>query len=261
MERDVNIASVVRSEWIKFRTVRSTLVGVAITFVLTLGLSALVTSLVRVHWGSTSLPTRLTFDPVETSLVGVIFAQFAVGVIGSLFVTSEYTSGSMRSTLTSVPKRLELAFGKLIVLVASMFVIGEVAAFAAFLMGQAIYSGVVPTASLSTGSVLRAVILSGVYLTLLAAFAYSLGLILRQSTACISVFVSVLLVVPLILVFLPQSWQNDARRFLPAELGRAMTSTVTPPHDFGWEIALVVLVVYVVVIFAVGTTMFMRRDA
>ena len=132
----------------------------------------------------------------------MIFAQFAVGVIGSLFITSEYTSGSMRTTLTSVPRRLELAFGKLIVLAASMFAIGEVAAFAAFLMGQAIFSGVVPTASLATGSVLRSVVLAGVYLTLLAAFAYSLGLILRQSAACISVFVSLLLVLPLILVFL-----------------------------------------------------------
>jgi len=261
VRRELSLSSIVRSEWIKFRTVRSTLVGVSITFVLTLGLGALVTSLVRAHWNSTNLANQLTFDPVGASLVGVIFAQFAVGVIGSLFITSEYTSGSMRTTLTSVPRRLELAFGKLIVLAASMFAIGEVAAFAAFLMGQAIFSGVVPTASLATGSVLRSVVLAGVYLTLLAAFAYSLGLILRQSAACISVFVSLLLVLPLILVFLPQSWQNDARRYLPAELGRAMTSTTTPPNDFGWVSALIILAAYVVVIFVVGTSMFIRRDA
>ena len=65
MRRELSLSSIVRSEWIKFRTVRSTLVGVSITFVLTLGLGALVTSLVRAHWNSTNLANQLTFDPVE----------------------------------------------------------------------------------------------------------------------------------------------------------------------------------------------------
>jgi ABC-type transport system involved in multi-copper enzyme maturation permease subunit len=149
----------------------------------------------------------------------------------------------------------------LIVLVTSIFIVGEVASFVTFFIGQAIYSGVVPTASLSSGVVLRSVILTGVYLTLMAAFVFSMGLILRQSVATISVFVSLLLVVPLVLFALPTSWQNDTRKFLPAELGHAMSSTSSVPHDFSTWTALVVLVIYVVVLFAVGTTMFVRRDA
>ncbi|HEY5104597.1 MAG TPA: ABC transporter permease [Acidimicrobiales bacterium] len=261
MSLNVTLGSVIRSEWLKFRTVRSSITGVLVTFVLTIGLGALVTSLLRAHWSTTDAARRLTFDPVATSLVGIIFAQFAIGVIGSLLITSEYSSGSIRTTLAAVPNRVQLVFGKLIVLVSTMFVVSEIACFITFLMGQAIFSGVVPTASLSNGTVLRTVIFAGVYLTLLSALAFSLGLILRQSAATISVFVSILLVLPLILAFLPSSWQNEAMRFLPSEMGHAMTSIVPVAHDFGAWSALLVLFIYVVALFGVATTMMSRRDA
>jgi len=80
MSLNVTLGSVIRSEWLKFRTVRSSITGVLVTFVLTIGLGALVTSLLRAHWSTTDAARRLTFDPVATSLVGIIFAQFAIGV-------------------------------------------------------------------------------------------------------------------------------------------------------------------------------------
>jgi ABC-2 type transport system permease protein len=261
VSRDVSLGSVIRSEWIKIRSVRSTVVGVVVTLFLTLGLGALVTVLTRIHWNVVTPLQRATFDQVSTSLVGVLFAQFAVGVIGSLFVTSEFSTGSIRTTLSAVPKRYELALGKLIVLVASMFVVGEVASFATFSLGQAIFSGVVPTASLSNSSVLRAVVFAGLYLTLLSVLAFSLGLLLRQSAACISVFVSILLIIPIIALFLPTSWQDGMRRFLPSEMGHAMISTASVPNNFGATTSLVVLVVYVAVLFALGVIVFTRRDA
>jgi ABC-type transport system involved in multi-copper enzyme maturation permease subunit len=250
-----------RSEWLKFRSVRSSIMGVLVTFVLTIGIGALVTSLLRAHWSTEGPLFVATFDPVSTSLVGIIFAQFAIGVIGALFITSEYTSGSIRTTLAAVPHRVELVLGKLIVLVLSMFVVSEIACFAAFSLGQSIFSGVVPTASLSNGNVLRAVVLAGVYLTLISMLACGLGLILRHSAATISVYVSLLLIVPLIFAFLPQSWQNHGTKYLPSELGHAMTSASGVANDFGAWTSLILLVVYVVVILSVGTALFARRDA
>ncbi|HEY1824688.1 MAG TPA: hypothetical protein VGG21_01860 [Acidimicrobiales bacterium] len=261
MSPDITFASTVRSEWLKFRSVRASIAGVIVTFVLTLGLAALVTALLRTHWATTSAATKLTFDPVSTSLVGVIFAQFAVGVIGALFVTSEYTSGSMRTTLTAVPKRVHLALSKLTVLVVAMVVVGEVASFASFLLGQSIYSGVVPTASLSDATVFRAVVMAGLYLTLLAAIAFGLGLIVRHSAACISIFVGALLVIPLIFDFLPQSWRNDGQKFLPSELGHSMIALSPAAHDFSTWTALIVLSIYGLVLVGVGAAVFARRDA
>lgn len=261
MSNNVTLGSTVQSEWIKFRTVRSTIMGVVITFVLTIGLGALITTAVRGHWHSMSPARHLTFDPVSVSLGGILFAQFAVGVIGTLFITSEYSSGSIRTTLAAIPNRVELVLGKLVVLVASMFVVTEVACFITFLMGQAIFSGVVPTASLSNSAVLRTVILAGVYLTLLSVLGFSLGLILRQSAACISVFTSLLLIVPIIFFLLPQSWQNTVAKYEPSQLGHAMASVTPAANDFGAWTALMILVIYVVVVLSAGTTMLIRRDA
>jgi len=258
---DVTIQSVVRSEWLKFRSVRSSIMGVVVTFTLTLGIGALVTIALRSHWPHESPLDRLTFDPVSTSLVGVLFAQFAVGVVGVLFITSEYSSGSIRTTLSAVPRRGQLVAGKLVVLIAAMFVVAEVASFATFLLGQAIFSGVVPTASLANASVVRAVILAGVYLTLLSVLGFSLGLLLRQSAACISLFTSLLLIIPIIVIFLPQSWQNDIARFEPSQLGSAMTSITTPAHDFGAWASLATLTIYVAVVTVAGVVWLCRRDA
>jgi ABC-2 type transport system permease protein len=150
---------------------------------------------------------------------------------------------------------------KLVVLILSMIVVSEIVCFVAFLMGQAIFKGVVPTASLSSGAVLRSVLLAGVYLTLLAVFSFGLGLILRQSAASISVFVSLLLIVPIIFIFLPSNWQNSVSKYEPSALGRAMMSTSPPSHDFGAWTAVVVLLVYVIIVVGIGTTMIQRRDA
>ncbi len=259
--KPVTLLSVTKSEWIKFRSVRSTIMGVVVTFVLTLGLGALITVAIRSHWNVADPGTKLTFDAVSTSLGGTLFAQFAVGVIGTLFITSEYSSGSIRTTLAAVPNRTQLALSKIIVLAVSMLVVCEVVCIATFLMGQAIYSGVVPTVSLGSGVVLRSVLLAGVYLTLLAILGFSLGLILRQSAACISVFTSLLLIVPIIIFLLPQSWQDSYSKYEPSALGRAMMSTSPPRLMFGAWTAALLLVVYVVAALAVGMTLLARRDA
>lgn len=261
MSRDVNLLSTTASEWIKFRTVRSTRLGLLMTLLLTLGTGVLITTAIRTHWSSTGPAEKFTFDAVSASLGGTLFAQFAVGVIGALFITSEFSSGSIRTTLAAVPNRALLVLGKLIVLVLSIVVVGEAVCFAAFLVGQAIFSGVVPTASLASGAVLRAVLLAGVYLTLLAVLGFALGLILRHSAACISVFTSVLLIVPIVIFFLPQSWQDTLSKYEPSTLGRAMMSTGPPVQTFGPWTASAILGLYVVTILVVGIVSFVRRDA
>lgn len=261
MASESTLWATTRSEWIKFRTVRSSIMGVAVTALLTIGLGVLITTLVRTHWTQLSPLRVATFDPVSSSLRGSLFAQFAVGVIGTLFITSEYTSGSVRTTLTAVPNRVRLLTGKAIVLLVTMLLLGEIVCFAAFLIGQRIYLGVVPTASLDNGTVLRSVLLAGLYLVLLSLFAFALGIIFRQSTATISVFVSLLLIVPIIGLFFPQSWQNDFMRFEPSELGVSMQSPFAPSNSFGAWSATLILLAYVAGTMAIALFLFQRRDA
>jgi len=256
----ISLNSSVRSEWIKFRTVRSTLYGMGALVVLTIGIGALVTFAIRSHWHDMSLASRLTFDPVSTSLAGTLFAQFAVGVIGALFISNEYANHSIRTTLAAVPRRMTFAFSKILVLGVSLLITGEVVCFISFAIGQSILSGVTPTASLASAGVLRAVISGGLYLTLLTLLGFSLGLILRHTSWAISVFVSLLLVLPLLVFLLPSSWQNSIDKYLPANLGQSMTSTTVADHSFTPWVATSILVAYVVVLLSIGFSLLSQRD-
>ena len=257
----VTLASVVRAEWIKFRTVRSTGAGYAVTFALTIGIGALIAAAIRGHWQTMDPLAKLAFDPVSTSLGGILFAQFAVGVIGILFITSEYATGSIRTTLAATPRRVQVAAAKLIVLLSATIVVAEIVVVVAFLIGQRIFAGVVPTASMASAPVLRSVLLGGVYLALLGAFGFGLGLILRHQSAAISVFTSLLLVIPIVIFVLPQSWQDSITRYEPSALGRAMMSTTSPPQLFAAWPATTVLATYVIVTLASGALLLVHRDA
>jgi len=261
MANESTLMASTEAEWIKFRTVRSSVMGLILTVVLIIGLGVLVSSLTRSHWSQLSALRQATFDPVSSSLVGIFFGQFAVGVIGTLFITSEYSSGSIRTTLTAVPNRLRLITSKLLVLFAILLIIGEVVCVAAFLIGQKIFVGVVPTASLDNGAVLRSVLLAGVYLALLGVLGFSFGLIVRQSGASISLFVTLLLVVPIIGLFFPQSWQNDFQRFEPSTLGQSMFSPSAPTNSFGAWTATVILTAFIGAVLLIALTLFQRRDA
>jgi hypothetical protein len=163
--------------------------------------------------------------------------------------------------LTAVPNRLRLVASKLLVLFATLLVIGEVVCVAAFLIGQKIFFGVVPTATLDNSAVLRSVLLAGVYLAILGVLGFSFGLIFRQSGACISLFVTLLLVVPLIGFFFPQSWQNDFQRFEPSTLGESMFSPSAPSNSFGAWTATIILTAFVAVVLLIALLLFQRRDA
>lgn len=263
MSTTPNLLDITRSEFLKFRTVRATFIGLATFVVLTIGLAVLITLVIRSNWSQRSPVERLAFDPVATSLVGVFFAQFAVGVMGARFITSEYATGSIRTTLAAVPRRVHLVLAKVVVLLLVFFVLSQVVVFSAFEVGQAIYrGGHLPSGTLSNSTDLRAVIMAGIYLTLLTLVGFGLGLILRTTSVTISVYVTALLIVPIIVNFLPSNWQDHITRYLPSNLGQVMTSPVSvTSHSFSWGVASAVLTLYTAAIVTVGAILLTRRDA
>ena len=263
MSTSPSLVDTTRSEFLKFRTVRATFIGLATLILLTIGLAVLITLVIKSNWSHRSAIDRLAFDPVATSLVGVFFAQFAVGVLGARTITSEYASGAIRTTLAAVPRRVRLVFSKVIVLLVTFFIVSEIVVFSAFEIGQAIYrSGHLPSGSLTNSTDLRAVVMAGVYLTLLTLVGFGLGLILRTTSVTISVYVTLLLIIPIIVNFLPSSWQSHTTRYLPSNLGQAMTSpTSTSSNLFSWGGATIMLTIYTAVIVGFGTFLLTRRDA
>jgi ABC-type transport system involved in multi-copper enzyme maturation permease subunit len=206
---------VVRSEWTKFRSLRSTLYTLLMAVVFMVGLGALFTGVQASQANG--------FDPgqtaISTSLTGTFFAQLSIGVLGVLIITGEYSTGMIRASLAVVPARLPMLWAKLAVCAVAVFATMLVASFATFLLGQALLSGKHLDASLSDPGALRSVIGAALYLTVAAITALALGALLRNTAAAISTFVAVFFVIPPLTLLLPASWADHFVQYLPSNAG------------------------------------------
>jgi hypothetical protein len=260
-------------------------VALAVIVVAGVGLSALVSNIEAGRWAGLGLVDRAQFDPVRFSQTGEFISQFVVGVLGAMVVTSEYATGAVRTTLATLPRRMSVLYGKGIVIAVVVFVVTEVTAFVSFFVGQLVLvahggrtlpagssvlaqvrSTTIPVVSITDPGALRAVFLCGVYLTLLALLAFGIGFILRHTAGVISLYVGLLLVLPLIVQILPSSLSNPIERYLPSNLGLAMIVVTTRKTDFAgvlmapWA-AVGMLTLYTVAFGAVGAWLLVRRDA
>ena len=273
------------SEWTKARSVRSTWISLLVIVVAGMGLSALVSNIEAGRWASLGVVDRAQFDPVRFSQTGEFISQFVVGVLGALVVTSEYATGSIRTTLATVPRRTTVLAAKGVVISAVIFVVTEVTAFASFFIGQAVLSAhggrtlpsgssivtqvtssSIPVIGITHPGAARAVFLCGIYLTLLTLLAFGFGFILRHTAGAISSFVGVLLVLPLIVQVLPSSIADPIEKFLPSNLGLAMIVVTTRKTDFAGVLmtpwmAAATLLGYTAVVVALGVWVLARRDA
>jgi len=256
------LAGVLSSEWTKLTSVRSTVWTLVITAVAGVGIGALVTSAQAARFSTRSLAARLAFDPTRSSLSGMLFAQLAIGILGVLVVSAEYSTGTIRTTFSAVPRRPMVLVAKVVLFAVVAFVVGEIVSIVAFLLGQHILSGKTPTASLSDPTVVRAVVSGGLYLTALGLLALGLATIIRHTAAAISTFVSLLFILPIIADVLPSSFANDVDRFLPAEIGTQMMSVNLQGADsFGPWLSFALLCIYATATLIAGGILLVRRDA
>src|ERR1700737_4835469 len=176
----VTQAGVLRSEWTKLYSLRSSRYALLATAVMTIGFGIIASAATVSRWSSTSIADKATFDPLSTSLLGVRFGVLAIGVLGVLLVAGEYTTGMIRSTMTAVPKRLPVLWGKSGVYALVALVITIPTALIAFFAGQAILSGQHIQIAFSHAGVPGAVVGARGDLTLVGLFAVGLGRIMRK---------------------------------------------------------------------------------
>jgi len=256
------LSGLLGSEWTKLTTVRSTVWTLLVTAVVGIGIGAIVTSAQAARWSHRSVVARAAFDPTRSSLAGLLFAQLAIGVLGILMVTAEYSTGTIRASFSAVPRRLLVLLAKVAVFGGVTLVVGELVSFVAFVIGQRILHGRAPTAALSDPGVLRAVASGGLYLLALGLLAVGLAWIIRATAAAISTFVGVLFILPIIADVLPSSYTGDVGRFLPANIGTVMMSAHYHGSDpFGPWTSFGLLCAYAVVALIAGGILLVRRDA
>jgi ABC-2 type transport system permease protein len=258
-----SFTGVIRAEWTKFYSVRSTTWSLLATALLTIAIGILACGVAAARWNQFGLVERISFDPVRHSLAGVLFSQLAIGVLGVLVMSAEYGTGTIRSTLAAVPNRPLVLAAKVLVFGMVALVVCEALAFLAFFVGQAILAGSTPTATLSGPGVLRAVITTGIYLTLLGLFALGLGTVIRHTAGALSAFVGLLLILPLILQALPQSIIDTVAKYLPANIGVSVTGTHASGdfHTFSPWVGIGLLGLYTLATLLIGCWVLVRRDA
>ncbi len=251
----------VRSEWLKLVTVRSTWVTLVVAVVLADGIGTLVSYLAGSHYGSSSLGDRLTWDPTQVSFFALNIAQLAVAVLGVMIVTSEYGTGMIRTSLAATPQRTKFLAAKSLVVTAVLVVVGEITAFVAFLLGQAVISGNAPTASLGDRDVLRAVIGAGLYLALIGLLGAAIGAIVRSTAAGISTIVALLFVLPGVVQALPSSWAQPITEYWPTQAGRQILVLHRDAHTLAAWSGFGVMVLFTVIVLIVASQVIERRDA
>jgi ABC-type transport system involved in multi-copper enzyme maturation permease subunit len=261
----VTQARVALSEWTKLRTLRSTRYSLLAGVVMTIGF-AVVPALVNAsRWSSMSAADRAGFHPLETSLIGVTIAQLAIGVLGVLVISGEYSTGMIRSTFAAVPKRLPVLWAKAGVFSAVTLALALPSTLIAFFAAQAILTGHSLNGhdialSFSDPGVARAVTGGALYLTLVGLFGLGLGAILRNTAAGISAFAGIFFVLPALMNVLPASWGNAISPYLPSNAGAAIMQTGNPAHTLAPWTGLGVLAAYSALAIASAAILLRRRD-
>ncbi len=223
--------TVLRSEWIKLRSVRSTYIALAVALLLGLGIGLLDVSSVAGHWPTMSAADKAGFDPVGDPLSGFQFGELALGALGVLAISSEYATGMIRATFTATPRRGVVFAGKTLTLGLLSLVASELCAFTAFLLGQAVLSRQRLNVGLGAPGVLRAVARAGLYLTVVTMVGFGLGAILRHTAgAMAAMFALVFLAYPAARAVEGYSLLPDHLLLVNAAGALATTAPPTGPH-------------------------------
>ncbi len=252
---------VVLSEWTKLRSLRSTRWSLLVGSVLAIGFPLLFATILSNRWGHLSLRERAHRHPLDVALSGVHVAQLAIGVLGVLVITGEYSTGMIRSTFIAVPKRLPVLWAKAGVYAAVTFVLMLPAVLIAFFGSQAILGNHhILEISFSHPGVARTVIGGAVYLMLIGVFSLGLGAIVRNTAGGIATFAAIMFVIPPLLNILPSSWNNAINPYLPSTAGDAIFSLTHGSDTLAPGPGLALFCGYTALSLAIAAMLLVRRD-
>jgi ABC-2 type transport system permease protein len=252
---------VVRAEWTKFWSVRSTMWTFLSLIVVTIGISALLCLAVAVNWDDIEPADRAQIDPVSQSLSGVFLGQMAIIVLGALVISGEYSTGGIRTTLTAVPQRLRLLFAKALVLVVMAFVAGVLTMFPSFWLGQKVLATADAGIEVSLGdqNVLRAVLGGALYVAACGLLGFALGALLRHTAGAITVAIGIVFILPIVSNFLPGTWGDNVGKVLNA--GGAISNTRHIDGQLDPWTGYAVFSLWWIVLLAAAAILIRRRDA
>jgi ABC-2 type transport system permease protein len=266
--RSAGARQAIRSEWVKLRTVRSTYWSLLLLAAVSILLTSWAASESETQGGSPGV--RGDNDIVHDSLAGIWYGQVAAAVLAVLFITSEYGTGMIRTTFAANPRRRTVLVAKTALVSTVVLVVGLAVSTACFQIGQWIlrgngfdFEGGYPAVTLADPEALRAVVLSGVYLGLLAVFSLGVGAIIRHTAGAITAVLAAILAPVIAMDFLPEHLTEPVEKLSLMGAGLALQQTVERPDSIPLSplAGLAVVTTYAAVALLVALWLIGRRDA
>ncbi len=258
----LSYARVLRSEWIKLRTLRSTWIGLACVIVVLVGFGAIAagvsTGSVTPQGGGGQPPSR---GPLDTVLLGANFGVLLLGIIGCLGGAREYASRMITATIAAVPTRGSVVTAKALVLTALLLPVAVVGTLVAFFTGMAaLTAGGGTTLALTDDGVLRAVLGTAAWLTVIALLGLALGILMRNTAASIGTLIGGVLILPGIAgALLPSGWES-VLKYLPSNAAASFTQLTPPTGDLSAGAGALVLAGWLVLAVGGAVVAIRQRD-
>ncbi|GIH76331.1 ABC transporter permease subunit [Planobispora longispora] len=248
------MTGVLRSEWTKIRSVRSTVWTLLVAVVLMVGFGLLIAASTA-NLGERSALT----DSTMISLSGSAFASLAMATLGVLAVGGEYRTGMIRTTLLAVPGRLRMLAAKTAVVAAVAFSVSLAASFASFFAGQAVLGD--KAARLGDPGVLRAVVGAALLITATGVFGLALGALIRHIPGAIVAVIGLVFVLPQMTNLLPGEWGDTLQRYFTTNAGNQITYTRVAEGQLAPWTGFAVYCAWIAVTLAAAAVLLRRRDA
>jgi ABC-2 type transport system permease protein len=264
LARRAGLGGALLSEWTKLRTVRSTGFSLLVMAGISIGLMSLIAWATMNRWPRLDRVEQLSLaqNPLEIIVVRPVFVcQLVVAVLGVMVISAEYTTGMIRSTLQSQPRRLTVLLAKIVVFGTLMLVVGELLSVAAFVAGRPIIATHIPVA-LGDPGVARAVVGAGLYIAVLGLFSLASGAILRHTAGAITAVIGIILILSNLTGLLPDSWGHHINAWMPTNAGVLIMQPHQAPDDLlsPWQ-GLAVFAGWTAQLLIVAAVLFTRRDA
>jgi ABC-2 type transport system permease protein len=251
------------AEWIKLRSVRSTYLALAAAALAAVALGYLITHYMAntTNWATMSPQAKATWDPVSYSLAGFAIAQLAFGVLGVLAISSEHSTGLIRTTYAATPRRRAVLGAKAAVTGAVTLAAGELIAFAAFYTGQWALSAKHLNVTLSDPGVLRGVLAAGLYLAVITLVGLGLGAIIHHTAGATAALFGLVFLIPQVIHMMPAPWDTRIGKYMLDNVGQQMTALHGAPGYFSPATSLIICLAYALVALGAAAILLTRRDA
>ena len=265
--RPQTLRRAIYSEWVKFRTLRSSWIGLgAIAFVL-VALAAAASAvaagaITRPDGGAPGGGAGFSTTPLETVLTGANFGVLLLGVLGAVAGAREFGSGMITASVMAVPRRSRIVIAKALVFGVTSLVVAVVGVLGAFWTGMSILSsGGEDTVGLMDDGVLRQVLGMAGYITAVGLIGLGLGILLRSVAGSIGATVAGVLMLPAVAgLLLPDSW-DAVLQYLPSSAAAAFTVVDGAGADvLSAGAGALVLVAWVLAVVGGAVVSLVRRD-